>query len=367
MRKLKVIQILPTLNTGGVERGVLDFNKYLVKKGHESYVISNGGRQVKNLIEDGGNHIHLQISNKSIFTLFQAKKLADVINEISPDIVHIRSRIPAWVLQLSKIFIKNPRPIIFSTFHGLYSTPFYSRIMASFDRVIAISKTVESYVNENYERYLKKPPRLIYRGSDEEYFSKSFVPSESYKDIFFKKFTNLKNKKIITFPGRLSSWKGQESFIKLISDLPENYSGLIVGPYQSAKPKYLNSLKKLIEDYRLQNKVYFYNAKEDIREIYYLSEVVLNLSSKPEPFGRTILEAAMMGKKIAGWDRGGPGEVLDMCFPQGKVEFNNFSSLADTVKSLSEKEDVPSNIFLTSDLMHSKTVSFYLDAIDKNS
>ena len=367
MRKLKVIQILPTLNTGGVERGVLDFNNYLVKKGHESYVISNGGRQVKNLIEDVGNHIHLQISNKSIFTLFQAKKLADVINEISPDIVHIRSRVPAWVLQLSKIFIKNPRPIIFSTFHGLYSTPFYSRIMASFDRVIAISKTVEKYVNENYERYLKKPPRLIYRGSDEKYFSNSFVPSESYKDNFFKQFTNLKNQKIITFPGRLSSWKGQESFIKLMSDLPDDYSGLIVGPYKSAKPKYLNSLKKLIEDYRLQNKVHFYNAKDDIREIYYLSEVVLNLSSKPEPFGRTILEAAMMGKKIAGWDRGGPGEVLDMCFPQGKVEFNKFNSLVETVKNLSESEDIPSNIFLTSDLMHSKTIGFYLDAIDKNS
>ena len=367
MRKLKVIQILPTLNTGGVERGVLDFNNYLVKKGHESYVVSNGGRQVKNLIEDGGNHIHLQISNKSIFTLFQAKKLADVINEISPDIVHIRSRVPAWVLQLSKIFIKNPRPIIFSTFHGLYSTPFYSRIMASFDRVIAISKTVEKYVNENYERYLKKPPRLIYRGSDEKYFSNSFVPSESYKDNFFKQFTNLKNQKIITFPGRLSSWKGQESFIKLMSDLPDDYSGLIVGPYKSAKPKYLNSLKKLIEDYRLQNKVHFYNAKDDIREIYYLSEVVLNLSSKPEPFGRTILEAAMMGKKIAGWDRGGPGEVLDMCFPQGKVEFNKFNSLVETVKTLSESEDIPSNIFLTSDLMHSKTIGFYLDAIDKNS
>ena len=367
MRKLKVIQIPPTLNTGGVESGVLDFNNYLVKKGHESYVISNGGRQVKNLIEDGGNHIHLQISNKSIFTLFQAKKLADVINEISPDIVHIRSRVPAWVLQLSKIFIKNPRPIIFSTFHGLYSTPFYSRIMASFDRVIVISKTVEKYVNENYERYLKKPPRLIYRGSDEKYFSNSFVPSESYKDNFFKQFTNLKNQKIITFPGRLSSWKGQESFIKLMSDLPDDYSGLIVGPYKSAKPKYLNSLKKLIEDYRLQNKVHFYNAKDDIREIYYLSEVVLNLSSKPEPFGRTILEAAMMGKKIAGWDRGGPGEVLDMCFPQGKVEFNKFNSLVETVKTLSESEDIPSNIFLTSDLMHSKTIGFYLDAIDKNS
>ena len=367
MRKLKVIQILPTLNTGGVERGVLDFNNYLVKNGHDSYVISNGGRQVKNLIEDGGNHIHLQISNKSIFTLFQAKKLADVINEISPDIVHIRSRVPAWVLQISKLFLKNPRPIIFSTFHGLYSTPFYSRIMASFDRVIAISKTVEKYVNENYERYLKKPPKLIYRGSDEEYFSKSFTPSEHYVNEFFRKLPNLKDKKIISFPGRLSSWKGQESFIKLMSDLPDEFSGLIVGPYKSAKPKYLRSLEKLIEDYRLKNRVFFYNAKEDIREIYYLSEVVLNLSIKPEPFGRTILEAAMMGKKIAGWNRGGPGEVLDMCFPEGKVEFNNFDSLTETIKKLSKNNNIPQNVFLTSDLMHSKTVSCYLDAIDRNS
>ena len=148
MRKLKIIQILPTLNTGGVERGVLDFNKYLIDRGHESYVISNGGRQVKNLINDGGSHIHMQVSKKSFLTLLQAKKLADVINEISPDIVHVRSRIPAWVTQLSKLFIKNPRPIFFSTFHGLYSTPFYSRIMASFDYVIAISKTVNEYILE---------------------------------------------------------------------------------------------------------------------------------------------------------------------------------------------------------------------------
>ena len=108
MRKPKIIQILPTLNTGGVERGVLDFNKYLVGKGHQSYVISNGGRQVKNLIDDGGKHIHLQIAEKSLFTLFQAKKLADVINEISPDIIHIRSRVPAWVLPVSYTHLTLP-------------------------------------------------------------------------------------------------------------------------------------------------------------------------------------------------------------------------------------------------------------------
>jgi hypothetical protein len=135
MRKLKIIQVLPTLNTGGVERGVLDFNKYLIGKGHESYVISNGGRQVKNLIDDGGKHIHLQIAEKSLFTLFQAKKLADVINEISPDVIHIRSRIPAWVLQLSQLFYQESKTFnIFDFFTDYITTPFYSKNMGYFSK-----------------------------------------------------------------------------------------------------------------------------------------------------------------------------------------------------------------------------------------
>src|SRR6056300_919780 len=204
MKKLSVIQILPTLNTGGVERGVLDFNKFLVANGHKSFVISDGGRQVKNLIADGGEHIHLSVAKKSFLTLLQAKKLADVINEISPDILHIRSRVPAWVLQISKLFLKNPKPLIFSTFHGLYSTPFYSRIMASFDHIIAISKTVEKYVLDNYPEHLRFAPRLIYRGSDEAYFSTNYRPQDAYVDNFFDQFPKLTNKKILTFPGRLS-------------------------------------------------------------------------------------------------------------------------------------------------------------------
>jgi len=239
--------------------------------------------------------------------------------------------------------------------------------MASFDRVIAISKTVEKYIYENYERHLKKPPMLIYRGSDETYFSPNFEPKTEYKDNFYKNFPQLSNKKILAFPGRLSSWKGQESFIKLISELPDDFSGLIIGPYKSAKKKYFNRLSNLIENYNIRNRVFFYDAKDDIREIYYLSDLIMNLSTTPEPFGRTILEAAMMGKKIIGWNRGGVGEVLEMFFPQGKVEFGNFKSLAKAVKSLSVSDEKPSNVFLTSDLMHSKTVSFYLDALDNKS
>lgn len=364
MKKISVIQILPTLNTGGVERGVLDFNKYLVANGHRSIVISDGGRQVKNLIEDGGEHVHLPISKKSIFTLLQARQLARVINELSPDIVHIRSRVPAWVLQLSKLFLKNPRPVIFSTFHGLYSTPFYSRIMASFDHVIAISKTVEKYVVENYSDHLIHMPRMIYRGSDSKYFNLKFNLDDSYKKSFFEKFPELTRKKILTFPGRLSSWKGQESFIKLLSELPKEYAGLIVGPYLNAKKKYIRRLKSLINNYGLSTRVFFYDAKNDIRNIYSMSEIVFNLSTKPEPFGRTILEAAMMGRKICGWNRGGVGEVLNMFYPQGNIEFGNFNDLVKATQEICENDAYPKNIFLTSDLMHEKTMNYYFDALE---
>jgi len=256
--------------------------------------------------------------------------------------------------------------MIFSTFHGLYSTPFYSRIMASFDRVISISKTVDQYVNKNYQRYLKKPPRLIYEGADEKFFYPKFFPSNDYKDYFYKKFPNLKNKRIISYPGKLSSWRGQESFIKVMSDLPNDFVGLILGTKDSAKPKYYKSLKKLIEEYALKNRVYFYDAKDDIREIFFLSEVILNLSSKPEAFSMKLLEAAMMEKKIAGWDHGGSGEILEMCFPQGKVKFNNFDLLAQKIKELTDSDEVPKNVFLTSSLLHEKTIAFYLDALNKN-
>ena len=89
--------------------------------------------------------------------------------------------------------------------------------MASFDRVIAISKTVETYIYENYEKHLKKPPMLIYRGSDESYFSPNFEPKQGYVDNFYKKMPSLLDKKILAFPGRLSSWKGQESFLEAIN------------------------------------------------------------------------------------------------------------------------------------------------------
>ena len=124
MSKFKVIQLLPELNIGGVERGTKDFSKVLVDRGHDSLVISNGGVFEKDIIEDGGKHINLPIHKKSLFSFRYASDLRGIYLSEKPDIVHVRSRMPAWINYFA--FKKlTKKPILVSTFHGLYSTPIY--------------------------------------------------------------------------------------------------------------------------------------------------------------------------------------------------------------------------------------------------
>jgi len=358
---------LPNLNTGGVERGVVDFNRHLVLKGHSSFVISGGGWQEYKVEADGGTHISLNIGRKNPLTFLRAFSLARKIEEIQPDIIHIRSRAPAWVLLLALKITRYSKPLTVSTFHGLYSVGFYSSVMARFDQAIAVSKTVESYILQNYRNLLKNKPELIYRGSDSDYFYSNFEASNQYIEEFNNRFPRSSDSRLITMPGRLSRRKGQIEFIDLIKRLPPEYIGLILGPLDSASKTYLRDLKQKIKHESLQSRVYFYNAIHDLREIISLSDLVVNLSQKPETFGRTILEAAMMGKKICGWDSGGVGEVLGLFFPQGKVEKNNIDALAQTVQHLCNRPKSPSNIHLTSNLMHENTISLYKKLLSQRS
>ena len=145
MNKIKVIQLLPELNIGGVERGTRDFSNALIEKGHESIVISNGGLFEKDITDHGAKHINLPIHKKSLFSLFLAKKLSHIYEQEKPDIVHVRSRMPAWINYFA--FKKlSKKPILVSTFHGLYSTPIYSQVMSKVDHIIAISNTVKNYI-----------------------------------------------------------------------------------------------------------------------------------------------------------------------------------------------------------------------------
>ena len=198
---MKVLQILPQLNIGGVERGTLDLSKALINKGHESFVISGGGILVDELTQNGAKHYEIPVHIKSLRTLSLAKRLSEIISTIDPDIVHVRSRMPAWVNY--RAFKKlQKKPLLISTFHGLYSFPVYSKVMSFVDHSIAISKTVENYILENY-KLDKADISVIPRGCDPIEFNNGLINPADKANII-KEFPQIVGKKVLTIPGRIT-------------------------------------------------------------------------------------------------------------------------------------------------------------------
>lgn len=358
MSKLKVIQLLPELNVGGVERGTKDLSKVLVQDGHESIVISNGGIYEKDIIGHGGKHIRLPIHKKSIFSFLISKKLRNIYELEKPDIVHVRSRMPAWINYFAYKELNN-KPVLISTFHGLYSTPIYSKVMSKVDHMIAISDTVKEYIVNTYnvpENKITKIPR----GCDSKVFNKE-VLSKKWLSSWYDEHPQTENKTILTIPTRISKWKGVDRFVELISLLDnDNYHGLIVGPAAKSKQKYLEELENKVSLLGLKDKVTFTGPRSDIANIYKLSDIVFNLSLKPEPFGRTTIEAISCGSKVSGWNHGGTKEILEKLYPEGLVELNDVDKLKETVLKISSKKyRYPNDNIFTAEKMIKKTIDLY--------
>ena len=356
---MRILQLLPELKIGGVERGTVDLSNELIEKNHVSGVVSAGGHLVEALESYGAQHFKLPIAKKNFLALKQYQNLREIYVKFQPDIIHVRSRFPAWINFLALKNYSHHRPIVISTFHGLYSKPFYSKSMSFADEIITISKTVDEYVLENYS-VDKENLHLIYRGCDLEEFNTSQVPEEWKKD-WFDKFPQTRNKILLTLPGRITSWKGIESFISLIKSLNDkNYHGLIPGPVSPNKFNYLKSLKKLIHKNNLESQITFCGARKDIANIYKISTIVFNLSSKPEPFGRTIIEAAACGTRVMGWNRGGVGETINAINPIGLIPFGDEKALIERIPLLIEEnssQSIPEQF--TKKYQASQTIALY--------
>lgn len=337
-KPLTVVQILPALNSGGVERGTCDFARALVAAGHRSVVISNGGTMVDALEKEGTQHIAFPVHKKSLSSLLKVRALRRLLLQLDADVIHVRSRIPAWMtwLALKKIPTAN-RPALISTFHGLYSVSRYSAIMGCGDQVIAISECVRDYICTHYPTVDPERITIIHRGVDTEQFHGGNKPDEPWLKSFYSAHPQLEGRPMILMPGRLTRWKGQLEFIDLIDDLTQRGSecvGAIVGGAQPGKENYEQELRQLVNRRGLQDRVVFLGHRSDIANIYTQSQVVCNLSQHAEPFGRTVIEALALGIPVVSYDYGGPAESLRACFPEGLVTLNDRSALADKVESL---------------------------------
>ena len=365
---MKVVQVLPDLNGGGVERGTLEVAEALIKAGHESVVISAGGKMVAELQMAGSRHINWDLGKKSLLTFRHLWAVRKWLLKEQPDILHLRSRMPAWIMWLAwRGLPAENRPHLVTTVHGLYSVSWYSAIMCKGEKVIAVSDTVKHYITKHYPQIDQAKVVKIFRGVDPDDFVYGYQPSADWKQAWYTQFPQLQHKIVLTLPGRLTRLKGHNDFIALIERLVEaglDVCGLIVGGEDPKRQVYAQSLHQSVVDKGLSQRVVFTGARSDIRDIYGISQLVLSLSTKPESFGRTVLEALRMGVPTVGYDHGGVGEILTAMFPEGKVKLGNANELDAVVQRLigSGQKPVDSVCFTKSAMLES-TLAVYSSVV----
>jgi glycosyltransferase involved in cell wall biosynthesis len=317
--KIKVLQIIPKLGYGGAETGCYDLAHYLSEENCKSFIITSGGELLKFIDKKKVKVFKLPVHSKNpILILFNSIIISLIIMVYNIDIVHARSRAPAWSsLIATKITLRK----FVTTFHGTYNftnrfKKFYNSVMVRSHLVIAGSNFIFSHINNNYGNYfLKKNKKLlvIFRGINLNYFDpKKIVPSKI--EQFLKIHSVDRNKFIILLPGRLTSWKGQKIFIEALKLLNtkenvQSFSGIILGNDQG-RNVYRKQLIGLVEQHRLGKVIKFIDHCEEMPVAYRIANLVCSCSIEPEAFGRVSVEAQAMEVPIIASNIGGSIETI---------------------------------------------------------
>ncbi len=297
---MNILQILPKLESGGVETGTIDLSRELVKRSHKVVVVSAGGRLLPQLSQIVAKHFTLDVHKKSLFSVFICSyKLAKIIKDEQIDIVHARSRVPAWV---SFFALKQTSAVFITTCHGYYKDHFFSRVMGWGKLVIVISQVVGRHMINDFH-VPKERIRLIYRGVDLEAFTfRQQLPGNDCAD------------KVIGIVGRITPIKGHMHFIKalpnIISEFPKT-KALIIGDAPAERKEYLNELKMMVEQLKLTDKVEFLGNVTDVPGVLKQLDVLVMATITEEAFGRVVIEAGAVGVPVVATRVGGVVEIIE--------------------------------------------------------
>ena len=311
---MKILQVLPALGQGGVERGTLEIASALTAVGIPNAVASAGGRLVRALEECGTDHLLLPIDKKNPFTLRKcAKKLAEYCKAEGVTLIHVRSRAPAWAVKWASEMCGVKW---IATFHGVYGTeprifkiP-YNRIMLKGERTIAVSDYVRRHILDNYSGV--DPERIvrIYRGAETDVFRPDAVPKEDAEAKKTKQYGFEEGRPVITIPGRLTRLKGQEVFFEALSMMRNRRFGVLVLGSDQGRVEYSDHLRTIAGKLSDETRVVFRDHTSQMQVVYALSDIVVNASTQPESFGRTITEAQASGCLVLATAHGGACETV---------------------------------------------------------
>ena len=316
--KMKILQVIPKFGYGGAETGCYDLAHFLFEKNCKSFVATSGGPLIKFVKKDKVKIFKLPVHSKNpVIMLVNIFLLSLIVLIYNIDIVHARSRAPAWSC-LVVCFLTRRKFV--TTFHGTYNfssylKKFYNSVMIRSNLIIAGSNFIFAHINENYSKFLNSKNKLmvIFRGINLDYFSKKNI-SIGKKNKLSAEWAINPEKITILLPGRLTAWKGQEMFIESVNILKEdfnksNFQVIILGSDQG-RNVYTKKLHNLVQRYQLNNQIKFISHCKDMPNAYDLANIVVSSSIEPEAFGRVAVEAQAMEKPIIASDLGGSKETI---------------------------------------------------------
>ncbi len=329
-KPLRVLQILPRLEVGGVERGTLEWAHALKKMGHVPFVVSGGGQGAQWLKQAGIQHFTMPVGRKRFSSLRLVKPLRALMIELGVDVVHARSRFPAWLAHwaIKKI---NPKPAFVTTLHGLHTVSPYASIMAKGDRVIAVSETASDYLETHFAKHLKAKPVVIHRGIDERVFPYQAQVDPLWAEKVFSERPDFRNRFKILLPGRMTAVKGGLELLDWLCTCDDGMVLMVNGKPEDSH--YTKAFNQKARSAGVESRIMWLGVERDMVSLYACADVVLSVNQKPESFGRTVLEALTIGRPVVAYDHGGVGEIMRALFPQGLVPANDLDRLGALIKA----------------------------------
>ena len=306
---MHILQILPALDEGGVERGAVELNREFVRRGHASTVVSSGGRLAETVERDGGTHLTLDVKSKNPLTApARVAALRRALAAAAPDIVHFRSRVPGWLFTLANRRLRLP---FVSTVHGFNSVGAYSRIMTTGQRVICPSTAVVDFITKHYGTPADKI-RLIPRGIDPLHFDPARLDTAFM--AAFRREHGLDGRFVALGVGRITQLKGYDALIDataLARERVPNIKTVIVGGAEQARAEYARELRERVRSLGLEDHIVFAGSQSKIAEIYTCGNVLVSCNrAKPETFGRSMAEALAMNCPVIASRFGGALDIV---------------------------------------------------------
>jgi len=348
MSSFNLAQVIPSLDSGGAERGTVDLANYLAEEQIHNTIISSGGKMLKEVNSQFVDHFNLPIDSKNPLFFFQlSKKIEDYVSNKKINLIHVRSRSPAWIINM----IRNKNFKTIATFHNVYGGNFalkklYNKGLAKMDYLIAISDFVK---NQIVDKYNINPDKIktIYRGIDTEYFKNDI--NEADLKALVNKFNYLNDNKIILYPGRLTNWKGQLEVL-LTAKKFSNKKIIICFAGDDKNTSFKKTLDKKIKEMNLQEtcKIMGNLNMAELKIMYSISDIVLSLPQRPEGFGRTISESLSMKKMLLAFNYGGAKDQLNNLDEIYKINPLNYIDLESKIlKILDLKAEAKENLINT--------------------